>query len=462
MAPKISVIVLAWNGEAFLEACLASILDQDYPAIELIVVDNASTDRSVATIERYCPPARLIRNTANLGFAGGNNVGLQAASGEIVLLVNQDALLRPGCLLALAGAFEHAAAGIVGCKATFRGGERLQHAGGWVEWPLGLAHHYGYQEADRGQWDQPRQVEFVTGAALAARRTVLERIGPLDEQFWPAYFEDVDFCLRAAAAGFEVWYAPKAVIEHYESASTDRERLSRLYQKGRLRLVLKHLSPARFLGEFVPAELAGQAPAIAGGEGPALKAAYLSILPEVPSLLRRHGVADPLRRREVAAAIQQLHAQAWRMDVQLLEVIALEAGRPAANSHPIDLGEAGLNRLFLSGKADLLPEYVRHVQARQVGGSRSEANWPELKEYQFRSSIPLIGPWVERARRFWYGVAARWAVLFLMQQQEAINLRQAAIEHVLAQRMLEIVDEMSLLAARVTQLENQLEDEHNT
>src|SRR5262249_17265592 len=160
---------------------------------------NASTDHSVDVVQRACPAARLIRSAANLGFSAGCNLGLRAAAGEYLLLLNQDARLQPGCLEALLAGFDaHPEAGILGCKILYPESHTLQHAGGWVDWPLGYAYHFGYQETDRGQWEQPRSVEFVTGAALALRRPVMDQIGCLDEQFWPGYFEDLDYCRRAA------------------------------------------------------------------------------------------------------------------------------------------------------------------------------------------------------------------------------------------------------------------------
>lgn len=449
MALRVSVIVLAWNGEAFLEACLTSVREQDYPGVELIVVDNASTDDSVRIAERHCPPAHLIRNSANLGYAGGNNVGLRQASGDVVLLLNQDVQLRPGCVRAFAQAFERAQTGIVGGKAYFPDG-RVQHAGGWIEWPSGLAHHHGYQAVDQGQWSEPRPVEFVTGAALAIRRAVMERVGLLDEGFWPGYFEDVDYCLRAARAGFEIWFAPEAALVHAESPSTDQARRSRFYQSGRLRLVLKHLSPDRFLDAFVPAEVNGQAAAIAGGEGPALREAYLGVMPGVPCLLRDHWKAGPVQAHAVVAALRDLYTRAWQVDLRSLSGPQHDPADASARL-ALDLGSEGLNNLVQVGAADLLPDYVRLVQTRKPGGQPAEAGWLELKEYAFRSSLPLIGPVVTWMRQLWYGIAARWAMLYFMQQQEAINRRQAMVELALAQRVQAVAEELSLLAARLAQ-----------
>jgi GT2 family glycosyltransferase len=120
-------------------------------------------------------------------------------------------------------------------------------------------------------------VEYVTGATMAIRRGAIERIGPMDEGFWPGYLEDVDYCLRARAAGFGVWYCSQAIYLHYESTSTDTATRSRYYQRGRLRLVLKHLPPERILAEFVPAERATLPVVMAGPANRPTRLAYLEV-----------------------------------------------------------------------------------------------------------------------------------------------------------------------------------------
>ena len=112
-------------------------------------------------------------------------------------------------------------------------------------------------EPDRGQWNVARPVDYVSGAAMAFRREVLDEVGLLDEGFWPGYYEDADFCFRVRDAGYEVWYTPDARLIHDESAALSGTRgLQVAFHRGRLRFVLKHLPPQRFLAEFVPAERA--------------------------------------------------------------------------------------------------------------------------------------------------------------------------------------------------------------
>ncbi len=455
VVPTLSVIIPAFNGEAFLEAGLGSLLAQSGATTEIIVVDNASTDRSVEVVQRCCPAARLIRSPTNLGYSGGCNLGLRAATGEFLVLLNQDARVGPGWAEAvLVGLQARTDVGILGCKILYPDTHKIQHAGGWVEWPLGYAHHFGYGEEDEAQWDQPRPVEFVTGAALALSRVTLDRIGYLDEQFWPGYFEDLDYCHRAAAAGLATWYWPAAVVWHHESPSTDPAARSRYYQRGRLRFVLKHLLPARFLSEFVPAEQAAQAAAIAGDESPALRFAYLAMICDLPGVWRRAWQADAATIRAGSATLQRLRAQAWQLDWQRLtsqEAGMVPLGQRAANASGMRGDE--LSGLLLSGAPDLLPEYVELIRSRRAGGPPSEAAWLDMKEYQFRSSMPIVGNWMARLRGWWHGLAARWALLYVMQQQEAINRRQESYRQAMGQRLQHLAEENALLAARLAELQ---------
>jgi GT2 family glycosyltransferase len=460
VGPKLSIIVLAYNGEAFLEACLSSLLAQSGSIAEIIVVDNASTDHSVDVVQHCCPAARLIRSRTNLGFSGGCNLGLRAAAGEFLVLLNQDTRVGPGWVETLLGGLQaHADAGIMGCKILYPESRKIQHAGGWVEWPLGYAHHFGYGEEDHGQWDQPRSVEFVTGAALALRRTTLEKIGYLDEQFWPGYFEDLDYCHRAAAAGLATWYWPAAVVWHRESPSTEPAGRSRHYQRGRLRFVLKDLPPARFLSEFVPAEQAAQAAAIAGDESQALRLAYLAMIPDLPRVWRESWQSDAATIKAGITALQQLRAHAWQLDWQRLtsqEAGGVSVGQWTANASGVI--DNDLEALLLSGPPDLLPEYVERVRARRTGLAPSETAWLDVKEYQFRSPIPVVGKWIARLRGWWYGLAARWALLYFMQQQEAINRRQESYRRAVGQRLLDLAEENALLAARLAEFRQYSED----
>lgn len=252
---RISVVVLVWNGARFLDACLNALLKQDLDA-EIIVVDNASTDDSVSIIQKFAPRICLMRNDQNLGYAAGNNIGIRATTGDIVVLLNQDTVVKPGWLRAIADTFDDSTIGIVGCKALYPDGRGIQHAGGVVQPGDAWTRHIGWGEQDLGQYDTLADVDYVTGAAFGIRRQVVERLGGLDEDFYPAFYEEVDYCFRARRAGFRVVYQPRAVLDHYETTALPASSHTRIfaYQRNRIWFVLRHWSASE-LEKFFAAEL---------------------------------------------------------------------------------------------------------------------------------------------------------------------------------------------------------------
>ncbi len=406
---KVSVIIPVWNGMSFLQDCLNAVLTQEGVDSEVIVVDNASGDGSADLVAEKFSAVRLIRHERNLGFAGGCNVGLKAAQGDILVLLNQDTRVHPNWLQVLSNALQDHKIGVAGCKIFYPDGETIQHAGAWIEWPLGLTHHYGQGERDTGAWDTPRIVEYVTGAAMAFRRDVLESVGFWDEKFWPAYFEDVDFCLRAREAGYEIWYIPHATLIHKETTSlADRRLVSQFSHRGRLRFLLKHMPPEQFLTRFVPSEQSY----IREFASKALRMAYLESIPQAVVILCERWQADQGTIYEVIAALQRLYRLAWTEDWEKVQ----EPVVPAT---------------ITSGVTSDVPAKM--------------ALLPHLREFEFRSKTPIVGPLIARFRTLWYNVAARWAVRYLRQQQEVVH-RQ------LERRLVELVDENAFLAQEIASL----------
>jgi hypothetical protein len=226
-APLVSVVVCSLNGERVLPLCLSSLFACAAPnasvtPFEVIVVNNGSTDSTPELVARDFPAARLISNPRNFGFAGGNNVGIQAARGEVIVLLNDDTEVPPGWIDAIAAPFigegRDPRIGAAGCKLLYPDRKTIQHAGA-VIYPNGNTMHQGYGEEDQGQWDAPGERAYVTGAALALRRAALAQVGLLDPAFFPIYFEEVDLQTRLARAGWKIWYEPAAWLIHYESQS---------------------------------------------------------------------------------------------------------------------------------------------------------------------------------------------------------------------------------------------------
>ncbi len=263
---KASVIVPMWNGATYIVDCLDAVLSQGMAAVELIVVDDGSTDGSAAFVAKRFSTARVLRLESNQGFARACNHGLRAASGDLLVLLNQDTRVMAGWLEGLASAAAGTAVGIVGAKALYPDG-RLQHAGGTVD-DRGEGAHMGYRQTDDPRFEQPADVDFVTGASLALTRDCLERTGGLDEGFARAYYEDVDLCYRARQQGLRVVYTPRATLIHAEVSAVASDRHESLFSvhRNRLRFVLKHWPADRFFNRFIPAERPWLAALRGGGD----------------------------------------------------------------------------------------------------------------------------------------------------------------------------------------------------
>jgi GT2 family glycosyltransferase len=225
------LIVLSWNGREDTLACLASLAALRGEHTEVVVVDNGSTDGSVQAVRAAHPKVHVVENGRNLGFAGGNNAGLRHAfeqGGQWAVLVNNDATLAPDAIDRLRrAAVEHPAAGMLAGKVFFdEPPDRIWFAGQRF-WPA-----FGYSGRPRGygRRDGPRyrrayRTDRAAGAFMAVSRRVVDAVGLLDDDLF-AYVEDVDWCCRARAAGFEIWFVPDALAWHRVSASTGGERAS--------------------------------------------------------------------------------------------------------------------------------------------------------------------------------------------------------------------------------------------
>ena len=221
-SPKISIILLNWNGKKDTLECLASLQKVRYPNFQAIVVDNGSTDGSVAAIRAAHPHTPILENGSNLGFAGGNNPGIEWAirhHAEWVLLLNNDTTVAPDFLDAfLKAAKEQPKGRIFGAKILrYSQPNIIDHLGGFWNPQVGE-----FISPDSGQPDHPyfnmRAADYVCGAALLMHRSVPETIGLLEPNFF-LFWEESDFCYRAKRAGFEVWTAPEAKIWHKVSSS---------------------------------------------------------------------------------------------------------------------------------------------------------------------------------------------------------------------------------------------------
>jgi len=217
---KLVAVVLNWNGGDDTLAALESL-----DGVEAICVDNGSEDGSPDAVAAQFPGVELVRTGVNLGFSGGNNVGIRRAlarGADWVLLMNNDAVADPALPAALAAAaMERPDAGVLACKVFFaEPPDVLMYAGGRVNLRLGYwGRQDGFGQRDDGRFDALRDVDRATGAAMAVSRAAIERAGLLDESLF-AYAEDTEWCLRIREAGFGVVFVPDAKVWHVGSAST--------------------------------------------------------------------------------------------------------------------------------------------------------------------------------------------------------------------------------------------------
>jgi GT2 family glycosyltransferase len=226
--PLLSIIIVNWNTSDLLAACLASIHQHLTVPNEVIVVDNGSEDDSVRMTKDRFPSAQVIPQRRNLGFSRANNIGLAAANGTYLLLLNPDTKVRPGALEALLRFYDrHPQAGIVGPTLLYPNGEQQASVAPfptlWVEFlrQTGLHRLVPTRAFSASRQDRTQEVETVTGAALCIRRSCFEQIGGLDERIF-LFYEDADWCKRAHDAGWQVWFVKSPGIVHVKAASSAR------------------------------------------------------------------------------------------------------------------------------------------------------------------------------------------------------------------------------------------------
>jgi hypothetical protein len=216
------VAVLSYDGRKLLEVILPSLARQRFSDFEVVVVDNGSSDDTVAWLGETWPRVQVISLPENLGVTGALNVCAHAGRGELVALFNNDMELEPDCLGELVAALDaHPEAGWAGAKLRdFEQRELLDGAGDVFTWAA-TGGRRGHGQRDHGQYDAPGEIFGACGGAALYRRSVLRLVGDFDEDFF-AFYEDVDWNLRAQLAGFSCRYVPSAVVYHMGSATIGR------------------------------------------------------------------------------------------------------------------------------------------------------------------------------------------------------------------------------------------------
>ena len=241
--PAVSVVIVNYNGGRLLLECLASLKERTTVPIEILLVDNASSDGSAAEASRTFPSVRLIANPANLGFARACNQGMALAGADYLLLLNPDLVVRERAVdTVYAYMKSHPEAGICGprillpsgrldrpCRRSFKTPATYLHKALGLTSLFPESRTFGRYYLSYLDERQTFEVDAVIGAFLMTRRSVVDRIGLLDERFF-LYCEDEDFCLRAKRAGFKVVYLGEAVAVHHKSSSARRTPVRSLYE----------------------------------------------------------------------------------------------------------------------------------------------------------------------------------------------------------------------------------------
>jgi GT2 family glycosyltransferase len=251
--PLVSLGLVTWNSAADLPACLDALAAQTYASIQLVVVDNASTDASLEIVRARCPDAVIIANAENRGYCGGHNQAIRATRGTFYMPLNPDVRMQPGYIAALVAVIHGDArvgmvagrlyrlgeAGIIDSTGLFLDRKRRQYL-------------RGHGESDRGQYDQPNEVFGADGAAPLYRRAMLDDVAVDGEYFDESFFshkEDGDLAWRARLLGWRCLYAPDAVAHHRRSFRPGvREPMAppiRVHAvKNRYLLLMKNETPA--------------------------------------------------------------------------------------------------------------------------------------------------------------------------------------------------------------------------
>lgn len=324
--PLVSAVVVNWNGVDCVDACLASLLSQTWPALEVIVVDNGSSDGSRELLRsRYGSRITLIESPVNLGFAGGNNLGIRAAKGAYVVLLNNDAVAEANWVGALVRAAEaDAHVGMCASKILVLGGKGLIDSAGLLMSADGIGRGRGRLEPDGEAYARAEDALTPSACAALYRRAMLDEIGLFDEDFF-AYCEDSDLGLRGRLAGWRCRYVPDAVVHHAYSRSTGPYSTFKAFhvERNRCFVVLKCFPVSAILASvpYTIARYGLQAWGAATRRGAAARLAERTSPTAVAALLlQAWGAAIMLAPRMLAKrrrqrALRRLTAAEWRRAV---------------------------------------------------------------------------------------------------------------------------------------------------
>ena len=247
MNPLVTIVTINYNQVDVTCALLDSLRKLTYSTVEVIVVDNNSLQDPTPVISERYPEVKLIVSRENLGFAGGNNLGIHASRGKYVLFLNNDTEVDPGFLEPLITFFEsNPRAGAASSKLVYyNSGETIQYAGSTRISPFtGRSKRIGYLEKDHGQF-ATKETDLAHGAAMMVPRSVIDKVGMMPEFFF-LYYEEVDWCESIKKAGYKIYVIPESKVYHKESMSIGKGSTLKTYYMTRNRLLFMRRNTAGF------------------------------------------------------------------------------------------------------------------------------------------------------------------------------------------------------------------------
>lgn len=240
MAKKVSIITINYNGKDDTVDLIESFGRYETYPYEIIIIDNGSKNHGEhRVLSKYSPKPIVIRSDKNLGFAGGNNLGIPYADGDYILFLNNDTIINQPILENLARALDNNPQ--IGCVspkiACWPEKKQLQYAGSTPMSPVTLRNeNIGFGQTDTGQFNKSRYTAFAHGAAMMIRTTDIKKFGMMPE-FYFLYYEELDWCTNMTRAGYQLWYEPRCTIFHKESQSTGRQSPLRTFYMMRNRML---------------------------------------------------------------------------------------------------------------------------------------------------------------------------------------------------------------------------------
>jgi len=252
----VSIITVNYNQTQITAELLASLAQVHYPELEVIVVDNGSEQDPALTLQAQFPTVRFLRSAENLGFAGGNNLGIKASTGDYLFFLNNDTELQDGVLECLLQLFERVPdLGIVSPMICFfypkadKNEDIIQYAGSTTVHTLsGRNHTIGLNERDHGQYAQPQPTAYIHGAAMLIPRKVVEEVGMMSELFF-LYYEELDWCAQIKRAGYQAYVHPGVKVYHKESVTVGKLSPLKTHYLNRNRILFMRRNKS--LGAFV-------------------------------------------------------------------------------------------------------------------------------------------------------------------------------------------------------------------